>query len=588
MANHGLTPEQFEILFGDTIRREIEMMAAQEQAEAPPATPTDVAPAAAPEVPEVPPAVAPEAPPAAGTSVVPAAWEPPTPPPVPPTPPVEASGVAPGVFAPPTVDAFSPPTTPPEVPSAVAPEVPTVPPSVPPQVPPAVAPAVAPEVFAAPSVAPAEVPPAVVPAVAPEVFAAPPTVPPASATIEELATVPAVTPQDGPAVGLLAEPTKPVGPITEDEPEEESKRGWLTGLVAIAAMVGFIALAGFIGFQRANDASVANVVTETPGAVDEGGAGVGDGDVADDVDGDDGVDPGDEVEDDEPADEAEAQDAEATADEDAEPDDPEVTTTVADEPDAPEDEQTNDEPEVEEAEPAAAATTVAPEATTAETTTTSTTTTTTTSTTTTTTTTSIPPAAAAGSLIGAVEGRSLCQDPAGDVMLTLDSPEPAFGAPAVVDLVAAELIVSATQVVVRWQTAGEVPANLGQAGESPVEVGSYTATLWSEDPTIISAEEPIRRVNLIADIDFGEIAALVTGTGPSLQNAQRTGTVTFEGDSIVATFAVGDLGALPAEFNWTATVRTGLVDNPAAPQNFGVAQDDACPSFNDFGERFLG
>ena len=30
MANQGLTPEQFEILFGDVIRREIEMLAAQE------------------------------------------------------------------------------------------------------------------------------------------------------------------------------------------------------------------------------------------------------------------------------------------------------------------------------------------------------------------------------------------------------------------------------------------------------------------------------------------------------------------------------------------------------------------------------
>ena len=585
MANHGLTPEQFEILFGDTIRREIEMMAAQEQAEAPPATPTDVAPAAAPEVPEVPPAVAPEAPRAGGTPVVPAAWEPPTPPPVPSTPPVEASGVTPGVFVPPTVDAFSPPTTPPEIPSAVAPEVPTVPPAVTPQVPPAVAPAVAPEVFAAPPATPAEVPPAVAPAVAPEVFAAPPTVPPASATIEELATVPAATPQDGPAVGLLAEPTKPVGPITEDEPEEESKRGWLTGLVAIAAMVGFIALAGFIGFQRANDASVANVVTETPGAVDEGGAGVGDGDVADDVDGDDGADPGDEVEDDEPADEADAQDVEDPADADAEPDDPEVTTTVADEVDTPEDEQGDGEEEAEEAEPAVAATTVAPEAAAAETTTTSTTTTTTTTTTTSTTTTSTPQAAVAGSLIGSVEGTSLCQDSAGDVMLTLDSPEPAFGAPLEVDLVAVELKVTATQVVIRWQTAGVVPANLGQAGESPVEVGSYTAILWSEDPTIVSADEPIRRVNLIADIDFGEITALVTGTEPSLRGTSRAGEVAFEGDSIVATFAIGDLGAFPAEFNWTATVRTGLVDNPAAPSNFGVAQDDAC---TDLGERFLG
>ena len=458
-----------------------------------------------------------------------------------------------------------------------------MPPAVTPQVPPAVAPAVAPEVFAAPPATPAEVPPAVAPAVAPEVFAAPPTVPPASATIEELATVPAATPQDGPAVGLLAEPTKPVGPITEDEPEEESKRGWLTGLVAIAAMVGFIALAGFIGFQRANDASVANVVTETPGAVDEGGAGVGDGDVADDVDGDDGADPGDEVEDDEPADEADAQDVEDPADADAEPDDPEVTTTVADEVDTPEDEQGDGEEEAEEAEPAVAATTVAPEAAAAETTTTSTTTTTTT--TTSTTTTSTPQAAVAGSLIGSVEGTSLCQDTAGDVMLTLDSPEPAFGAPLEVDLVAVELKVTATQVVIRWQTAGVVPANLGQAGESPVEVGSYTAILWSEDPTIVSADEPIRRVNLIADIDFGEITALVTGTEPSLRGTSRAGEVAFEGDSIVATFAIGDLGAFPAEFNWTATVRTGLVDNPAAPSNFGVAQDDAC---TDLGERFLG
>ena len=577
MANHGLTPEQFEILFGDTIRREIEMMAAQEQAEAPPATPTDVAPAAAPEVSEVPPAVALEAPRAGGTPVVPAAWEPPTPPPVPSTPPVEASGVTPGVFAPPRVDAFSPPTTPPEIPSAVAPEVPTVPPSVPLQVPPAVAPAVAPEVFAAPPATPAEVPPAVAPAVAPEVFAAPPTVPPASATIEELATVPAATPQDGRAVGLLAEPTKPVGPITEDEPEEESKRGWLTGFVAIAAMVGFIALVGFIGFQRANEAGTANVVTETPGLADgrEGGQV---GDVTGDEDGDDEADPGDEVEDDELADEADAQDVEDPADADTEPDDPEVTTTVADEVDTPEDEQGDGEEEVEEAEPAVAATTVAPE-------TTTTSTTTTTTTTTSTTTTSTPQAAVAGSLIGSVEGTSLCQDTAGDVMLTLDSPEPAFGAPLEVDLVAVELKVTATQVVVRWQTAGVVPANLGQAGESPVEVGSYTATLWSEDPNIVSAEEPIRRVNLIADIDFGEITALVTGTEPSLRGTSRAGEVAFEGDSIVATFAIGDLGAFPAEFNWTATVRTGLVDNPAAPNNFGVAQDDAC---TDLGERFLG
>ena len=173
-------------------------------------------------------------------------------------------------------------------------------------------------------------------------------------------------------------------------------------------------------------------------------------------------------------------------------------------------------------------------------------------------------------------------------MLTLDSPEPAFGAPLEVDLVAVELQVTATQVVVRWQTAGVVPANLGQAGESPVEVGSYTAMLWSEDPTIVSVEEPIRRVNLIADIDFGEITALVTGTEPSLRGTSRAGEVAFEGDSIVATFAIGDLGAFPAEFNWTATVRTGLVDNPAAPNNFGVAQDNACPSFDDFGERFLG
>ena len=152
-------------------------------------------------------------------------------------------------------------------------------------------------------------------------------------------------------------------------------------------------------------------------------------------------------------------------------------------------------------------------------------------------------------------------------------------------MVAVELQVTATQVVVRWQTAGVVPANLGQAGESPVEVGSYTAILWSEDPTIVSADEPIRRVNLIADIDFGEITALVTGTEPSLRGTSRAGEVAFEGDSIVATFAIGDLGAFPAEFNWTATVRTGLVDNPAAPSNFGVAQDDAC---TDLGERFLG
>ena len=548
MANHGLTPEQFEILFGDTIRREIEIMAAQQRAQEAAGVPAD--PAAVPsDPPGVPPAATPTAPVA------------PTPEGVPQSPPARASAAGTAPFAPEVSPA---PITPP------APEV--VPPSPPAPTPAAAAaaPFLAPEVSPGPTFRDVVVPEESV--AAPVLAVETGTVPAETVVLPEIATADALRSEE------LVEHPKPVGPIDVDP--IKPRRRWLTGVLAVLAMVGVIALAGFVGFQRANSNTevAGETATTTAEEVAEAEQAEDVGDDAGSVEDapDEGVaDPGDAVDetgdDPDPADEAAvAEPADADGDPDPDPDDAAADGATAT--DTTEADVTDTEPA--EAEPAEAA----PAETEA-----------TTTTTTPTTTTSIPPAAAAGSsLIGSVTGTSVCQDPAGDVVLELEAPTPAFDAPDAVDLVSVELTVSATQVIVRFQTAGQVPANFGQAGESPVEVGSYTVMLWSEDPGIVSAEEPIRRVNLIADLDFGEVTAFVTGTGPSLQNNRRDGEIAFDGDSIVITFAVGDLGVLPGEFNWTATARTGVVDNPADPGNFAVALDSACPSFDDFGERFPG
>ena len=352
-----------------------------------------------------------------------------------------------------------------------------------------------------------------------------------------------------------------VGPLPSGEPKKS--RRWLSGLLVAVAMVAGIGLIGFFAFQRQADTVATEVLPETETSTEQDDE-LAARDASDPVDVDsaasDGSDSGNDESEASDNDDAGALDeipeagvanaGNETEAAQAEPDDADDTAS-----NTPESSTTSTTtPEV-------ATTEVVPE-------------------------TTLPAAAAAGSLVGAIPGSSVCQDPAGDAVVMLDIPEPVIGAPGAVDLIEVELTISATQVVVRWRSAGEVPENLGEAGVSPVEIGSYSATLWSDDPSIVSPEEPIRRVNLIADVDFRGVVAVATGTGPSFDDGPRSGEIAFDGDSIVATFPIGDLGEFPAEFNWTSLVRVGLVDDPAAPANFATSSDSACPSFDMGGQRF--
>lgn len=382
-----------------------------------------------------------------------------------------------------------------------------------------------------------------------------------------------------------------VGPLHSDAPATP-KRRWLSGALIALAMVGAIALAGFLAFQRQSENSGSATLTEAvTGEVED------DQEVAEPEDDQETA----EAEDDQET--AEAEDDQEIAE--GEGDEAGRIAAAPEEGDGPDEARADDQLDVPEAEAAIAADqaevpgtetdapspdatdpgageggevvegaeVVAPESTTTTTNVTATT----------------PAPAPVGSQVGAVAGTSVCQDPVGDVMLVFDVPdEPEFAAPAVTDLVEAELTVSATQVVVRWRTSEQVPTIIGQPGESTFQVGSYGVTLWSDDPSVVTADEPFRRVNLIADIGFGDLAAVSTGTDPSLRNNPGTGELALDGDSIVATFAIAALGDFPAEFNWTAFVAAGVLNDAVEPTNFASARDEACASFEDSGEPFPG
>ena len=492
MANHGLTPEQFEILFGDVIRREIEMLADEREAgsdQLPDDSTVDLDAVSGS-----------TSPPVAATG---ADWEPN---------PVDVEQHQPGAVPPATIGA------------ELAPVHDDVDP-----------------------------------------FVAQPV---ESAAIgSELESPPDVDLVESKSEQLI-------GPVLEED--AKGSAGWLSGVLVVLAIVAGIGLIGFFAFQRQAGTIDTEVLSGAEAAVDQAD-GVEDGDTADEptedgeveavVDGEDLETTGPEV--------AAVEAEEPPADNAAPATDADDQETIED--DTNEDPATSEvqAPPVEPAEPEQ----VTPETTTAPTTTQVEPQTTT----------PAPPAAPAGSLVGTLAGSSLCQDPAGDVLVVVEPPGTSIAAPDAVDLVSVELTVSSTEVVVRWQTAAEIPADFGQLGASPVEVGSFSVTLWSDAPGVVSPDEPIRRVNLIVDIDFGDVTGLVTGSGPSLRNNSRTGAITFDGDSIVGTFAVSDLGQLPAEFNWTGAVRVGLAAaSPEGAESFATASDSACAPFEDSGQPFPG
>jgi len=493
MANHGLTPEQFETLFGDVIRREIEMLADERKAgsdQVPDDSTVDLD--------------------AVSGST---------------SPPVAATGSG---WEPKPVDADH------HQPSAVPP--------------------------AASGTELAPVHDHVDPFVAQPVESA--------AIGSELESVPDVDLVESKSEQL-------VGPVLEED--AKGSAGWLSGVLVVLAIVAGIGVIGFFAFQRQAGTINTEVLSGAEAAVDQAD-GVEDGDTADEptedgeveavVDGEDLETTGPEV---------------AAAEAEEPPTDNAAPATDADDQETIEDDTNEDPatsevqaPPVEPADPEQ----VTPETTTAPTT----------SQVEPQTTTPASPAAPAGSLVGTLAGSSLCQDPAGDVLVVVEPPGTSIAAPDAVDLVSVELTVSSTEVVVRWQTAAEIPADFGQLGASPVEVGSFSVTLWSDAPGVVSPDEPIRRVNLIVDIDFGDVTGLVTGSGPSLRNNSRAGAVAFDGDSIVGTFAVSDLGQLPAEFNWTGAVRVGLVAaaSPEGVESFATASDSACAPLEVSGQPFPG
>lgn len=491
MANHGLTPEQFETLFGDVIRREIEMLAAEREA---------------------------------GSDQLP-----------------DDSTV--------DLDAVSGSTSPPVAATGSGWEAKPV---------------------DADHHQPSAVPPA---ASGTELAPVHDHVDPFVAQPVESAAIGSEF-ESAPDVDLVESKSEQlVGPVLEED--AKGSAGWLSGVLVVLAIVAGIGLIGFFAFQR----QAGTIDTEVLSGAEplEQADGVEDGDT-DDEPTDDG-----EVEQAGDGEDLEATEPEAAAAEPVEPPtDNAAPATDADDQETIEDD-TNEDPATSEVQ-APPVEPADPEQVTPETTTAPTTTQVEPQTTT-----PAPPAAPAGSLVGTLAGSSLCQDPAGDVLVVVEPPGTSIAAPDAVDLVSVELTVSSTEVVVRWQTAAEIPADFGQLGASPVEVGSFSVTLWSDAPGVVSPDEPIRRVNLIVDIDFGDVTGLVTGSGPSLRNNSRTGAITFDGDSIVGTFAVSDLGQLPAEFNWTGAVRVGLAAaNPEGAESFATASDSACAPFEDSGQPFPG
>ena len=189
--------------------------------------------------------------------------------------------------------------------------------------------------------------------------------------------------------------------------------------------------------------------------------------------------------------------------------------------------------------------------------------------------------AIADGLLGSLRGTSACRDESNDVVI-----EASFAArpPEYFDLLNVELTVSDSNLEVRWDTDGPFPTDIEEPGASEVEFGSYAVVLLTEDAEFLPADEASRRLRLIVDIlDEGvQVGHQVAGAPYSAQ-----GEVSFTSSTMTATYALRDLGEMPAAFTWNAFTEVVLRENASDPgSNLAIANDFACPMLIDGGAQF--
>lgn len=193
-----------------------------------------------------------------------------------------------------------------------------------------------------------------------------------------------------------------------------------------------------------------------------------------------------------------------------------------------------------------------------------------------------------GAILGAVQGTAVCLDALGDLETGQPGPGSGIPIPNFIDLQRVELTVTESELLVRWETAGEIPTNIAQRAESGIEAGSFVVNMWTEDIGFLPEGQSFRSVLLV--IDFGEEGVFAghesSGDGAFGSVFEAEGEFVFEGNIATAVFAIANLAAMPAEFNWTSSIEATVFGDQTDPSSFAVASDSACPSIADQGQPF--